>query len=248
MKKYIIIRADDLGYSEGINYGILKTIRDGIIKTVGFMVNMDSTEHGLNLIKEYNCCIGLHVNVSVGKPLCNPNDVVSLVDEKGFFRNSKDYRNAEKDFATYDDLYKEIKAQYFKFIELVGRKPDYFEAHAVKSENLGLALSDFAKQYDLRYIPIQSEVKIANKIIDMCKLNSLNKDYDAEVSLKNELEKISDGSYSTYVCHPGYLDYYLCNTSSLLEGRIKEVEMLCNPEIKKWLENNNFEIITYSDL
>lgn len=29
----------------------------------------------------------------------------------------------------------EIEAQYKKFIELVGRKPDYFEGHAVMSDN-----------------------------------------------------------------------------------------------------------------
>ena len=30
----ILVRADDLGYSEGVNYGIAKSVKDGIIKSV----------------------------------------------------------------------------------------------------------------------------------------------------------------------------------------------------------------------
>ena len=30
--KHIMVRADDLGYSEGINYGIEKSVKEGIIK------------------------------------------------------------------------------------------------------------------------------------------------------------------------------------------------------------------------
>ena len=35
--KHIMVRADDLGYSEGINYGIEKSVKEGIIKNVGFI-------------------------------------------------------------------------------------------------------------------------------------------------------------------------------------------------------------------
>lgn len=116
MKKYIIIRADDLGYSEGINYGILKTIKDGVIKTVCSMVNMDASEHGFNLIKEYKCCLGLHTNISVGKPICDPSTIKSLVDENGNFKSSKIYRILKEDFVIFDEVYKEIEAQYLRFL------------------------------------------------------------------------------------------------------------------------------------
>jgi len=33
--KRILIRADDLGYSEGVNYSIAKSVKDGTIKNVG---------------------------------------------------------------------------------------------------------------------------------------------------------------------------------------------------------------------
>lgn len=41
----LIMRADDLGISEGVNCGIYKAIKDGVITSVGLMPNM---EHALD--------------------------------------------------------------------------------------------------------------------------------------------------------------------------------------------------------
>ena len=49
MKK-IILRADDLGYSEGVNYGIARTIRKGKVRTVGLIVNLEYSKQGYELI------------------------------------------------------------------------------------------------------------------------------------------------------------------------------------------------------
>ena len=35
--KYLLIRADDLGYSEGVNYGIAATVAAGLVRSVGVM-------------------------------------------------------------------------------------------------------------------------------------------------------------------------------------------------------------------
>ena len=39
--KQILIRADDLGFSTGVNQGIEKTLQNGLVKSVGLMTNMD---------------------------------------------------------------------------------------------------------------------------------------------------------------------------------------------------------------
>ena len=38
----MIFRGDDLGISEGVNYGLLKSIQDGALSCVGIMPNMES--------------------------------------------------------------------------------------------------------------------------------------------------------------------------------------------------------------
>ena len=46
----LLLRADDLGYSEAVNYGIEKTVREGLIRSVGLMPNMPAAAHGLTLL------------------------------------------------------------------------------------------------------------------------------------------------------------------------------------------------------
>ena len=51
MKK-IMVRADDLGFSKAINYGIYETLKNGVIRNIGFMVNMPDSR------TTYKCMCG----------------------------------------------------------------------------------------------------------------------------------------------------------------------------------------------
>jgi len=75
-----IVRADDLGYSEAINYGIAKAIKQGIINNVGLMVNMPYAKHGYNLIMNDNICVGLHANISAGEPISHAGLIPTLME------------------------------------------------------------------------------------------------------------------------------------------------------------------------
>lgn len=48
--KRLLIRADDLGYSEGINCGIAAAVAAGLVRSVGVMTNMPAAVHGLGLL------------------------------------------------------------------------------------------------------------------------------------------------------------------------------------------------------
>ena len=68
----LIVRADDLGYSEAVNYGIEKSIKDGIVHSVGLMPNMPAAAHGLRLLEGTGVCIGQHTNLCLGIPAAPP--------------------------------------------------------------------------------------------------------------------------------------------------------------------------------
>lgn len=53
---------------------------------------------------------------------------------------------------------------------------------------------------------------------------------------------------NVFVCHPGYLDAFLLRSSSLTVNRTKEVEMLCDPAMRTWLEEHGVRLLRYSDL
>ena len=79
----LLIRADDFGFSEGVNYGIAKTVYDGLIQNVGLMPNMEAATHGVSLLRGTKVCLGQHTNLCVGKPISDPALIPSLVEENG---------------------------------------------------------------------------------------------------------------------------------------------------------------------
>lgn len=247
MKK-LLLRADDLGFSEAVNYGIARTVRKGLIRNCGVMVNMDATEHAVRLFQEIPCCLGLHCNVSVGRPVSAPGDVPSLVDGTGEFYSSGKYRAAAEEFASVNDLRRELTAQYVRFLSLFHCKPAYFEAHAVASRNLAIALEQVAKEYDLFYQPSFQNFTIGNTDVINTPMHSMAPDYDARAALKTTLSKAEDGRCYLYVCHPGYLDAYLLKHTSLTLARADEADMLCDPEIRHWLTEQGFVLVTYDQL
>ena len=76
----LLIRADDFGFSEGVNYGIAKTVYDGLIQNVGLMPNMEAATHGVSLLRGTKVCLGQHTNLCVGKPISDPALIPSLVE------------------------------------------------------------------------------------------------------------------------------------------------------------------------
>lgn len=249
--KRILIRADDLGYSEGVNYGIAKSMLDGVIRSVGLMSNMPAAEHGVQLLKGHDFCLGQHTNICAGAPLSDPEQVPSLVDEDGNFKTSKVYRNAERDFVVLEEAVLEVEAQYQRFVELTGQQPQHFGSHAVKSENFFRAVEIVADRHDLPFLG--SSLKGGPILFRHTKLypamDSMKPGYDPFESLKQAaLKEYGEDGCCMFICHPGYLDEEILRASSLTRSRPMEVAMSISPATKQWLEENQIRLVTFSDL
>lgn len=252
--KRLIIRADDLGYSEAVNYGIAKTVKEGLISNVGVMPNMPAAAHGLKLLENEDVCLGLHTNVCLGLPCAAPEKISSLLDEQGHLRSSRDYREAKKrgeEFTRLEEMVIEIEAQYQRYVQLTGQQPEYFEAHAVASENLYRGLEIVAEKHGLRcsnVSPMDEIGLFAGKPIAHCPLKSMEPSYDPWKCLKEAAAAMTEDMPYVFVCHPGYLDAFLLNSSSLTVNRTKEVEMLCDPNIRQWLAQEKVILCRYRDI
>lgn len=93
----VIMRADDLGFSEGVNLGIYKAIKDGLISSTAMMTNMPDAKNGYELVKDLDIALGQHTNICVGKPICDPKTIPSLVQENGEFCSSREFRKRTVD-------------------------------------------------------------------------------------------------------------------------------------------------------
>ncbi|MGT2935557.1 ChbG/HpnK family deacetylase [Streptococcus castoreus] len=251
MSKKVIFRGDDLGYSEGVNYGIHKAVSQGLIRSQGVMVNMPATQHGVTLVKDYDIAFSVHVNICNGRPLTDPALIPSLVTEDGFFKSSTTYRSSKEEFVVYEEVILEVEAQYLKFTELFGRKPDYFEGHAVASQNFFNALETIARKYDLKYSGLpknfNQSLTIGTSRVRMT-MASMLPDYDPFDMVKTVVEQMSEDIVELFVFHPGYLDWELLQTSSMTMIRPQEVAMLTGSKIKTFLDKKKVELIDYRDL
>lgn len=250
----LLIRADDIGYCDGVNRGIRDVVETGLVKSAGLMPNMEEAQKGFEMLKELDVCIGQHTNLCLDKPCCNPDDIPSLVNEDGLFKSSKQYRDAFKeglDIINVDDAIKEIDAQYKRFKEITNREPAYFEAHALASNNLRIALSIVAKENNLLYsdmFPMQKNATYNGKKVIQCNMNSMNEDYNPLISLQEAISCADLYIPNIYVLHPGYVDEYLLENSSLTYNREKEVSMMRDENTAKYLKQQNIKVISYLDI
>lgn len=253
--KRLVIRADDLGYCEAINYGIRKTIDTGLLRSVGLMPNMPASMHGVELMKNTGVCLGQHTNLCLGRPCADPALIPSLLEENGEFHSSKTYRAAfarGEEITNFDEMVIEVEAQYHRFVELTGKKPDYFEAHAIQNNNLFRALEVVAEHYDLKYLAMKPSGSVSTfdeKPVYTLPMGSMRPgEYDPLQCLKDGMEQAHTDMPNAFICHPGYLDAYVLRSSSLTVNRTKEVEFLCDPKTSEWLHEQNIELITYNDI
>ncbi|MDR1034157.1 MAG: ChbG/HpnK family deacetylase [Bifidobacteriaceae bacterium] len=248
MKK-LLIRADDLGYSRGVNYGIADSLKGGLLKTVGVMVNMPATVHGLDLLKGMDLCLGQHTNITAGKPITNPSKIPSITTSDGFFRSSTEYRQAKEDFVVLDEVVLEIEAQYERFCELTGEQPRYFEGHAVASENYFRGLKIVAERHGLRHCDMDlgfTEIQFDTTRI-LIHMEGMLPNYNPVEAIVRAANVETDAC-NMYVCHPGYLDAYILQNSTLTMPRVYEVEALCSTELRERLEELDVKLITLDDL
>ena len=156
------------------------------------------------------------------------------------------------DFVDYDEAVIEIEAQLARFLEIVGREPDYFEAHAVMSENLNRAVGDVAREHGYRFQAASFDPTVAVRCgstpVRMV-MRSMQPGYDPKVAIKETVRDMVDGETVVFVCHPGYLDQFILQTSSLTEDRTKEVDALIDPELRAWLAaQDGLRLVDYRDL
>jgi len=86
MKRYLIVNADDFGIHNNISIGVEKAIQYGIVKSISFIVNTDAFEDSLRIIKRYkDVSIGIHLNITDGKPVSNIRGIDFLLNESGAF-------------------------------------------------------------------------------------------------------------------------------------------------------------------
>lgn len=140
MKNYIIT-ADDYGMCEVVNKAIDDCMEAGLVTTTNVIVNMEDLMPASTLRKRFpNASIGMHWNITAGKPILPKEEISTLVDENGeFYKVLVFFERFKKGLINQEHIVKELKAQYKIFYNLCG-KADYWNTH----QNSGLNFKTFS--------------------------------------------------------------------------------------------------------
>jgi hopanoid biosynthesis associated protein HpnK len=84
--KNLIVNADDLGWTPGVNRGIAEAHGNGIVTSTSLLANGKAFEDGVRTARELpRLGVGVHLNLSDGKPVAPAERVKSLLSENGNF-------------------------------------------------------------------------------------------------------------------------------------------------------------------
>src|SRR5690606_7724277 len=80
-RRVLIVNADDFGLSDGVTAGIVRAWREGVVTSTSAMINMDGAPERVAAARR-SCPelpIGLHLNITAGRPVLPPEKVPTLV-------------------------------------------------------------------------------------------------------------------------------------------------------------------------
>lgn len=121
------ITADDFGYCPKRNHGIQELIDLHIVNSISVIIN------GVHVVKPSDCesvKIGLHLNLTEGKPISNPDNVKSLINDELMFHGKFGFRERLKDGnVRKSEIRSEIEEQINKFVSIYGNMPHYIDGH-----------------------------------------------------------------------------------------------------------------------
>ena len=218
--KYLIVNADDFGASRGINRGVLEAHRRGILTSTSLLVSRRWSEEAAALGRGApELSIGLHVH---------------LPDDRGPVAHFQ------------PRLQEELRAQFQRFQELMGRPPTHIDSHH-NAHRRSEALPEFiqlANRYGLplrEHSPAPYFSKFYGQWGGQTRLEQISTE-----SLARMLEtEIGDG-ITELSCHPGYAepDY----AGSYAGEREAELRALCDPVIREVLAARSIQLTNYHKL
>jgi predicted glycoside hydrolase/deacetylase ChbG (UPF0249 family) len=128
--KKLIVNADDFGFTQVITDAIIDCHNDGIVTSTTLMSNMSFAEYAASKAKAFpKLSVGLHLNLTEGRPLVVPSKVDNLVDSKGnFLDGSIQCKSLWFNEKVEEQVYRECEAQLLRALDL-GLNISHFDSH-----------------------------------------------------------------------------------------------------------------------
>lgn len=251
MSRRLIVNADDLGRTVGVNDGIFEAHREGVVTSATLMVVYVSAGDAARRLAEHpELGVGLHVQLSGGRPLLPPEDVQSLVDDEGLLPRRPSAGLAD---ARRADIEREVRAQLAHFEELTGRAPTHLDSHhhAHSVPVVCDVVGQIAHELSVPVRNASPEVAGALRRLGVRTTDAFDdRFYDAGVTLDTLLEAVDSvgEGVTELMCHPGRADDVLRSASTYADVRDLEIRLLCDPSVRERIAARGIEVTHFGRL
>ena len=238
--KRLIVNADDFGFDEAVNYGILKGYQEGIVTSTSMMANMPGFAHAVTLAKQHrDLGIGVHLTLTCYYPLGK--GYKSLTRRDGSFKKQGDINEFDE-----EEMYEELKLQIEK-VFASGLHPDHLDSHhhIHTFPHVQGVFERLQKEYDL---PVRGGFQYETMMPHALLLDQFYGDGATISNLKQIVDSLEEANCYDLMCHPAYLDMFLQQTTSYNIQRINELDILCNKDLNEYLQAKGIQRLRYSDL
>ena len=247
--KKLIVNADDLGRTAGINDGIFEAHHNGVVTSATLMVNYAAARAVPALsARNPSLGIGLHVALTGGPPAAPPEQIPSLVDAKGLLPSKPEGLGG----ARPEHVMTEARAQLKRFREIMGREPTHFDSHhhSHRLPAVFRALVTLAWETGLPVRnpsgdagPLRREnIPTTDRFVETF--------YDQGVTLENLLailDAVQPGT-TELMCHPARVDAELKSSSGYADVREKELKLLTDREVRQAVQALGIKLIHFGEL
>ncbi len=245
----LIIRADEMGFTETCNDGALTAADEGFVTAASVMLDTPGTEDALLRLKR-RPYLSLDWAVKVwGSPAADVSLVPHLTGDDGHFCPDL----LSRTFLPGEELALELDAEVVRCILLSGQAP--FSALPTGNESVDAVLSGICEKYGIHYGYCGADGPVRS-YGDEVRAGLCFENYDAydPLSLLKDAVRLSGARPVMVTLQPGFLDEIVM--AATLEGpkssisihRMKDVQVLCSPELDRLLKEEDVELVNLRDV
>lgn len=252
--KRLIVNADDLGRAPGVNAGILRAHREGIVTSATLMVGAPARDEAARLARATpSLDVGVHLTLTYARPVSDPARIPSLVEPGGAFpRGPAAFLGTGR--ADPDEALREYRAQYSLARELLGRAPSHLDSHHWTHDEPALeeAITRLAGETGAAVRAHDDAQRDRLRARGVRAADRYRRDFQHEgrvdpATLLAILATVDDG-WTELGCHPGEPDAELARTSAYAALRVTELATLTDPRVRSAVAAHGITLATYREL
>jgi len=227
--KKLIVNADDFGYREGINKGIIYAHQKGVVSSASLFVEREGSQEAVILAKENpSLALGIHLDLDRFFEIDHAKGIVV-----SWLNNS---------MVSTETLKSEIRRQMDKFFSF-GFTPDHIDSHHHSHlvPDVFETVCQIAKEYKVSVVRLFK--KFYSQENNFEQTTKIAKSYDIvfpdhfiEGWYWGNIDE--DYGVAELMTHPGYGELW----------REAELAHCCQQQIKEYLNNQHIELANFSNL